>query len=179
MPEVTQSIRDPDSSELPASARAMLKKLRPALWSTHTLRTVVHHEDSFLATDPSKLKKAAHDVNHTWLAAKSHAFPIAFIATWEGTSFNGAKVRDPYGMPKELYFDYKPDANDIKRKKDEPDWAWERRVARVKSAAIERDAEYNDGVSYLMKQYLIGPKGQFDTWLNGWVDILESKEQAA
>lgn len=177
MPDVLA--RDDAPEQLPTTAKSVAKKVGMLRWTERRLRTVVHIEDTFFVSGDraGELKKAAHEEQHTWLFGAHPKLQIGFTAHWKNTSFDYARIVErvdhaAIGQPTELWFDYSPASTELRQKKDEPEWAYERRIREVKQHAERQDGEYNDGVSYLAKDYIINGKKDFDAWLDGWVEML-------
>lgn len=120
----------------------------------------------------SDLRKPAHETRHWWLHA---AFPrlrlLARVHWLEGVTPKGAQsikfasalCHDPVGEPRELYVNYAPSAQSLKRLKGEPEEVHRQRVA----ATLERTRyldRYNDGTSYLNHTPVFTMAGEFDTW---------------
>lgn len=179
--EVLEAEHDGPIDSFPPAAKKLLGNAEMIGWTTHNVRSLVHHDDTFVKSgdNAGNLKKAAHNVEHFWVSARADRYPLGFVASWKrevkekpSNVFQYARVLDPVGQPVELYFDYSPASSDLRQKKDEPEWAHERRVRETRSHAERQDQDYNDGLSHLEKDYIINGKKDFDAWLSGWVEML-------
>lgn len=109
------------------------------------------------------------EVTHLWVIA------IAPNAAWfrlhfEDNRFKEAKVWDTAGWPTELYFDYAPSAETLRRHKDEPEVPWKRRVEQIKENIDRLDRTCNDGEFWLNKNpRLVGSAAALDDWLADFV----------
>lgn len=103
-------------------------------------------------------------IEHLWVLAKHKIarFKLHFI----GGRFESAWVWDLAGWPVELYYDYSPSANDLKQVKDEPYWAWQERVRRLREDVARREYEYNDNALHVIREMRLVTVGQdLDEWL--------------
>lgn len=179
--EVLEAEHDGPIGSFPPAAKKLLEKAELMDWETHNVRSVVHHDDTFLKSgdNAGQLKKAAHEVDHYWISARAPGYQLGFVASWKRERkekpsfvFQHAHVLDPVGEPVELYYDYSPSSTELRQKKDEPEWAHTRRVRETLAHAERQEREYNDGVSHLVKDYIIDGKKRFDAWLGGWTEML-------
>lgn len=179
--EVMEAEHDGPVDSFPPAAKRLLEKAEGIGWTTHNVRSVVHHDDTFLKTgdNAGQLKKAAHEVDHYWVSGQAPGYALGFVASWKRErkekptfAFQYARVLDPVGEPVELYYDYAPASSDLRQKKDEPEWAHARRVRETIAHAERQNADYNDRVSHLVKDYIITGKKGFDAWLGDWAEML-------
>lgn len=163
-----------DPANLGRSPKAVHKKAVNLDWDILLLQqTTTSHAASFMAEDgnPRKdgtqsmkgdLKKAEHEQTHLFMAAADQKNGLGFIATWHDGKWKDAIVRDPVGLPTELYVDYTLSAE---RKK-------ELGVTEAEKRASDRDYDYNDGHFHTFNQKLIAPAREFTDWLDDWLRIV-------
>lgn len=93
--------------------------------------------------------------------------------------YQGARVWDPIGKPVELFVDYLPNAEAMKRRKDEPEWAWFARTQRLQANGAQAEADYNDGADYIIREYPIKQAKEFDLWLEESLAIAPAQRKEA
>lgn len=192
----------PSEAGLGRSVRSVLDRLRDAGWERVGLHSsLVALSDEFYADDAQKkpgeevpkhrkgeLKKPAHEVRYWWLHAAHPPARVGLRASWkEGVTakggrsftFESAICADPLGMPRELFFDYTPSANDLKQVKDEPGWAHAQRVERTQYEARQRDLAYNTGTSRLERRPAFEAFGEFEAWLAEAIEITSRTKGAS
>lgn len=184
------------------SVRKTLKRLREAGWEVTLGWSLVWQSTEFYADDSQRkpgqeqpdhrrgdLKSPARTERHWWLHASFRPLRLAVRLHWrEGATpkggrsfgFEEAICADPVGMPSELFVDYTPTGNALKQTKDEPQWAHQQRVARMKAIAERQDYQYNDGASYLNHRPVFSAWKEFDVWLSEWeAQIARIREKEA
>lgn len=121
----------------------------------------------------SDLRKPAHETRHWWLLAVFPALKLATRVGWEeGVTPKGAQsmkymsaiCHDPIGIPVELFVNYAPTAQSLKRLKGEPEEVHRQRVAATLERARYLDSTYNTGANYLNHTPVFMKAGEFDTW---------------
>lgn len=165
---VTEVDTDVDPKTLVRSPKGTYAKAAALGWNIQLQTSVTHHPATFLMKDSAKARKdgtkgrkgdpksPAKDVTHLFMAAVHKSRKLGFVATWSAGSFGDAIVRDPLGVPVELYGDYSKGPR-----------------------AAECDV-YNDGVSYLAKTVTFFSAADFDNWVGDWMEMkgLEVKRPA-
>lgn len=168
---VTSITDDVDRAKLPASPKKTLKTVTALGWDVLALRrTVTHHPAVLMQSDgktglKGDVKTPERDMEHIFLTAADDTRQIAFEASWLDHKFEDAIVRDPLGIPVELFVDYAPS---VERKKTLG-------VEYAVSQGEHRDYEYNDGVSHLAKTHYMKTSTELDAWLNDWLAVKERK----
>ena len=157
--EVTEIDTDVDPAKLPASPKRTYKKAEALGWNITLQSSVTHHPPVVLLKDSAKARKdgtkgrkgdvrsPAKDVTHLFMSAVHESRKLGFLATWKSNSFSDATVRDPLGIPVELYGDY---------------------------SKGPRPAEcdvHNDGISYLAKMVTYSSAAPFEDWLADWMEM--------
>ena len=171
---VTATVDNADPATLPASARTLLKKVALLKWNVAQQRTTEVHTAAVtfkangvkpkadgtltLKGDP---KSPAKDVRHTFLAVADPSGKVGFRVAWEGTKFNGAIVKDPFGIPVELFTDYTPSAATKKQLGE----------VRATELAEHSDAAYNDGTMVLSHKKLMPTATEFGEWVDLWLKM--------
>lgn len=196
---------DPDRTGLGRSVLSVINKLEMFEWPISGLSTtLVHVSDEFRKADSKKkpgqeapeflrgsLKTPAHEERFWWVRGVFPALRLGLLAGWKegvtpkgGRSFGflSAHCADPVGFPTELFASYELGANDLKQKKEEPDWAHQERVSRLLAEAEARDRRYNLGTDYLNRTPMFKAYKEFDLWLGEAIDmtsrITQRKEAA-
>lgn len=197
---------NPSREGLGRGVLAVINRVEMFEWPISGLSTsLVHYTDEFYAADSKKkpgqespdhlkgdLKTPAHTKRFWWVWAGYPALRMGLHARWrEGVTpkggrsfgFETAHCADPIGMPTELFADYSIGANDLKQKKDEPQWAHEDRAARMQREALRRDRQYNLGHEWLNRRPMFSAYKAFDAWFTEAVDLsarlIERKDIAA
>jgi len=181
--EVESTTREPADlpEKLPLSPRKVLKLVGALDWR-HQVVGFTEHRPAVLyvgATDGHNAGDVyieAKDLTGIVIGAKHDGYRLGFTAEWLDGKFDAATIYDPIGIPVELYSDYSPNANDLRRVKDEPEWAWKERVQRIKDAAEKCDREYNTGDSWLSRKYNTKKATELFDWLADWQEQLTPKE---
>lgn len=143
---------------------------RAAFTETRRTKTVV---DKIKAPLKSKIPKRLRELD-----ALS---PVAYEIRIEGPirerevpastfTFDGATAVCPIGEPRELYFDYEPDALSLKGLTNQD-------KERAYAKAMVRRTAYNDGADYLDHRPSFAKVGDLDNWLTDWLDIAASAAQ--
>lgn len=184
----------PDRAGVGRSILSVINRIEQGGWPVRGLSTtLVHVSDEFRKEDSKKkpgqeapehrkgeLVKAAHEERFWWVQGAFPVLQMAFQAGWKegvtpkgGRSFGfiSAHCADPIGIPTEFFADYSLGANDLKQKKDEPEWAHHDRADRLQRLAIERDRMYNDGHSWLNRQPMFSAYKEFDAWFAEALDM--------
>lgn len=156
---VTEIDTDVNPAKLPASPKRVYKKAEALGWDITLQASVTHHPATFLMKDSAKARKdgtkgrkgdpktPAKDITHLFMAAVHESRKLGFLAAWKANSFSDATVRDPLGIPVELYGDYS------------------------KGPRPEECDLHNDGVSYLAKMATYSSAAEFEDWLSDWQEI--------
>ena len=83
---------------------------------------------------------------------------VAFDATWADGKFQSVFIIDPMGMPKENYFDYSYDKNEIK-------------AGANPQRAKERGWDYNDGTDRIEHRFMLSTSTEFFQWVDDYLRI--------
>ena len=162
-----------DLSKLSASPKGILKTVVVLRWEPHFVKTVTQHRRTYAQKDGTTVRKdgtktlrgdltaEAKTVDHLYLCAQDPSGKVGFRASWDDGKFTGAIVRDPYGIPTELFFDYTPDHLTVGARGKE------------NATEISEDADrlYNDGLFYAPKQKAFAKAGEFTDWLDLWLKL--------
>lgn len=163
---------------IPRAARTILKKVVDLGWDVKLLQgTTTLHAPVYMAKDgkPKKdgtqslrgdLKTAERTKTHLYLSAANIEKKIGFIATWEDGGWAGAIVRDPVGLPVELFADYEP--NQYQKDHFGKD--------KAEYVGAMRSQEYNDVTWFVTKRKFVKPAAEFSEWLNDWLRIINPKK---
>jgi hypothetical protein len=197
---------NPSRKGLGRSVLSVLERVEAFEWPISGLSTsLVHYTDEFYSADSKKkpgqespdhlkgdMKVPAHTKRFWWVWGGYPALRMGMHARWrEGVTpkggrsfgFETAHCVDWVGMPTELFADYSYGANDLKQKKDEPQWAHQDRVERMQREAQRRDRQYNLGQEWLNKRPMFTAFKKFEVWLADAIEmssrITERKDIAA
>ncbi|WP_025157256.1 hypothetical protein [Leifsonia aquatica] len=162
--------------KLPQSPNWMVNAARSMSWDVRI--------DAYMLYIPAVLFKHAND-NHAAgdvrYAAKEHLVleigarlpdrraRLGFKAVYYDGKYQWSEVADPVGIFRELRYDYTPSANELKRVKDEPEWAWKARVKRMEIIAGQQEYDYNDGAEQRLHRAEMKNATELKTWMNQWV----------
>lgn len=184
---------EPDETGLGSSPGGLLKRTRAAGWEVEVTRSVVHHTDVLLKNDSKAtggrrgdVTTPAHEKVHWFVNGGIRAAGVGFAAHWiEGVTPKGGKsfgfqsviVRDPAGLPVELYCNYAPKSYVIKQAPEERDDRWRERVERFERAADVMDTKYNDAASYIARELVFTAWKEFNEWVTEWLEITNNRRE--
>lgn len=157
--------------ELTGAPATAAKKATDLGWVVQHDTAIVHIPDALMESDGAtgqkgEVKTPAHDEVWVTVAATHPKGQFGFRANWRDRKFVDAHIADPLGIPVENWIDYSPSANQLRRAKDEPVNAHQRRVHEVQATATRRAWEYNDGTFRDEKRHYTKKATVLTTWLN-------------
>lgn len=151
---VAQTALQIDLAEAPAATVKIAKAAQALGWEVQLTRSIMHHAAVKFKTGQrvGETRTPEFDQRNYVLMARDASHKTGFVATWRGKGLEGRSatfqdiiLRDPIGIPDELFFDY---GNE------------------------RRNAQYNDGVSWLAHTKVYRKVEQMTLWLDDWLTVL-------
>lgn len=178
---VTQALQELDPATIKrASPKRYIAVVTGAGFEVRAATTRTFERGTvFKSGEKTGQRRSDKEVEWLWIIARAGQV-AKFKLCFAGGSFDHGWVWDAAGWPVEPWADYSPSADALRQRKDEPDWAWQQRVAEIQQRAREMDAEYNDGTVYIKRDLrLVNASGQFEEWLADLVPGFEPRKTAA
>lgn len=166
-----------DIGTLSASPKSAAKKAEDLGWLVQANTSVTRHPDLLMVNDGKDrqrgdVKVPAHDEHHVFMLAIHPTGKVGFKAMWSDGKFDHAFLLDPLGIQVENWIDYSPSSSELRRAKDEPQWAFEARVKAAKERAEWMSWTYNDGSFRKEHRHLVIKATTLTDWLSDWLAVV-------
>lgn len=156
-----------DVTVLPISPKKVLKALEAAGFTVLPTQGHIHVSPTLRinASEAGEAGSILYDEKYvTWtrLIGYRTDVKVGFDATWADGQFQSVFIIDPMGMPKENYFDYSYDKNEIK-------------AGANPQRAKERGWDYNDGTDRIEHRFMLSTSTGFFQWVDDYLRIWAPK----
>ena len=141
---------------LSASPKTIYKRAVAMGFTMQMVGTLTHHPATVYAAASLKTGKQKGDVKdaekrikHIYMAGMREDAKVGFFATWNDGKFGGARIADPLGIYRELYFGY----GDTER-------------------GLRQHQDYNDDEQILLTRAYLPNATKFTEWILDWLQML-------